>query len=104
LDLLVVGDVGRVADGVGQRARLGDAPQKCGDAAVVATQFEDLLDHGAVFTLEVSRAAVDGDVVRLLVTLDVQTAVGQRLSRTGDTAVQALERDRPATTGQADAI
>ena len=96
LDLLLVGDVGRVAAGVGQRARLGDAAHEGGDAAVVAAQLEDLLDHGAVLALEVAGAAVDGDVVGLLLDLDVQTAVGQGLGGAGDAAVQALEGDGAA--------
>ena len=60
LDLLVEGQVGRVAGGVGERAGLGDRAHERRDAAVVAAQLEDLLDHGAVLALELAGAAVDG--------------------------------------------
>ena len=60
LDLLLEGQVGGVAAGVGQGARLGDRAQERRDAAVVAAQLEDLLDHGAVLALEVAGPAVDG--------------------------------------------
>ena len=66
LDLLLEGQVGRVAGGVGQRAGLGDGADPGGDAAVVAAQLEDLLDRGAVLALELARAAVDGHVVGVL--------------------------------------
>ena len=52
LDLLLEGQVGRVAGRVGQRAGLGDRAQEARDRAVVAAQLEDLLDHGAVLALE----------------------------------------------------
>ena len=52
LDLVLVGDVGRVAGGVGERAGLGDRAHEGGDAPVVAAQLEDLLDHRAVLALE----------------------------------------------------
>ena len=55
--LALVGDVGGEAGGVGQRARLLDRAQEGGDAAVVAAQLEDLLDHGAVFARQLARCA-----------------------------------------------
>ena len=51
LDLVLVGDVGRVAGGVRQRAGLGDAAQERRHAAVIAAQLEDLLDDRAVLAL-----------------------------------------------------
>ena len=45
-----------------------------------------------------------GTSVGLLLDLDVQPAVGQRLGRAGDAAVQALEGDGARATGQADAV
>ena len=72
LDLLLEGEVGRVAGGVGQRAGLGDRAQEGGHAAVVAAQLEDLLDDGAVLALELAGAPVDGDVVGVLLDLDAQ--------------------------------
>jgi hypothetical protein len=60
-DLVLEGDVGRVADRVGQRAGLGDRAQERADALVGAAQLEDLLDDGAVLALEVAGAPVDRD-------------------------------------------
>ena len=59
--LLLRGDVRRVADRVGQRARVVDRAQEGADAIVGAAELEDLLDDGAVLALE------DADVLRGLV-------------------------------------
>src|SRR5947209_7576437 len=45
LQLLLVGEVRRIAGRIGERTWLGDAADECRDAAVVATQLEDLLDY-----------------------------------------------------------
>ena len=94
LDLLLEGDVGRVADRVGQRAGLDDRAQELRHALVGAAQLEDLLDHGAVLALGVAGAAVDGDVVGDLGHLDAQAAgvIGVRGAR--DAAGDAGERRR----------
>ena len=94
LDLLLEGQVGRVAGGVGQRAGLGDRAQQGGDAAVVAAQLEDLLDGRAVLALEVAGAPVDGHVVGALVDLDAQAAGGVGVGGAGDAARDALESAR----------
>ena len=73
-------------------------------AAVVAAQLEDLLDHGAVLALEVAGAAVDGVVVRALLDLDEQAAVGHRVGGAGDAAVKSLQGDGASAAGQADAV
>ena len=52
------------------------ARRKRGDAAVVAAQLEDLLDHGAVLALELAGASVDGHLVGTLLDLDAKLAVG----------------------------
>ena len=104
LDLLLVVRVGRVAARVGQRAGLGDAAHERRDAAVVAAQLEDLLDHRAILALEVAGAAVDRDRVGVLLDLDEQAAVGKRVGGAGDSAVEALERDGAGAAGQADAV
>src|SRR5207245_227540 len=54
LHLLLEGEVGRVARGVRERARLGDRADEGRDAPVVAAQLEDLLDDGAVLGLELA--------------------------------------------------
>ena len=104
LHLLLVGQVGGVAAGVGQRSGLGDAPDERRHTAVVAAQLEDLLDQGAVLTLQVAGATVDGNVVDALLDLDVQPAVRHRVRRAGDPTVKALQRDGATATGQADAV
>ena len=103
LDLLLVGEVGRVAGGVGQRAGLGDRAQERRDAPVVAAQLEDLLDDGAVLALELAGAPVDGHVVGALVDLDAQLAAGAGLGGADQRAVLAGEGDGAAAAGQPDA-
>ena len=104
LDLLLEGEVGGVAGGVGQRAGLGDRAQERGDAAVVAAQLEDLLDDGAVLALELAGAAVDRDVVGALLDLDAQAAGGSVLGGAGDAAGDAVSSGAAAAAGQADAL
>ena len=102
LDLLLEGEVGRVARGVGERARLGDRAQEGRDAAVVAAVLEDLLDHGAVLALELARAAVARLVVRVLLDLDAQGAARIGLRGADDAAVEPVELDGAAAARQAD--
>ena len=104
LDLLLEGQVGRVAGGVGERPRLGDRAQEGRDAAVVAAQLEDLLDHGAVLALELTGAPVDGDVVGALLDLHAQLALRVGLGGARDSAGDAFQRHGAATAGQADAV
>ena len=104
VDLLLIGQVGAVAARVGQGARLADRAQERGDAALVAAQLEDLLDHGAVLALQVAGLAVHGDGVGTLLDLDEQASVGKRLGGAGDAAMEALQRHGAATTGEADAV
>ena len=101
LDLLLVGEVGGVAGGVRQRAGLDDRAQERRDASVVAAQLEDLLDHGAVFALELACALVYRHVVGALVDLDAQLAFGAGLGGADQRAVLAGERDSVAAAGQA---
>ena len=106
LDLLLVADVGRVAAVSASAPGVGDAADERRDAAVVAAQLEDLLDHGAVLALEIAGAAVDRPLlgVGMLLDLDEQPAVGERMCGAGDAAVQALQGDGPRAAGQADAV
>ena len=101
LHLLLVGQVRRVAAGVGQGARLGDGAHEGGHAAVVTAQIEDLLDHGAVLALEIAGAPVDGHVVGMRIDLHAQRAGGVGAGRADAAAVQALERDGAAAAGKA---
>src|SRR3954447_11165958 len=104
LDLLLEGQVRGVARRVGQRARLGDGAHPGGDAAVVATQLEDLLDGGAVLALELARAAVDGHVVDALLDLDAQAPGVIGVGGAGDAAGDALEHRAMTAAGEADAL
>ena len=92
LELLGVVQVGRVAGRVGQRARLGDRADEGADAAVVAAQLEDLLDHGAVLALEVGGQLLRRRDVGVLVDLDAQHAVLVAVGDAGDAAEQRVER------------
>ena len=97
--LALVGDVGGEAGGVGQGAGLLDRAQEGGDAAVVAAQLEDLLDHGAVLAGQLAGVLVVGVAVVDLLHLDPQVLVVAlaRLGGAGEAAVQADHgRDRGA--------
>ena len=102
--LLLEGQVGGVAGGVGQGAGLHDGAQERRDAPVVAAQVEDLLDHGAVLALELARAAVDRLFVGALLDVDAQVADGVGLRGARDAAVQAAERGRAPAAGEADGV
>ena len=104
LDLLLEGHVGRVADGVGQGAGLGDGAQERADALVGAAGLEDLLDHGAVLALEVAGAAVDRGVVSGLLDLDAQSTGRVGVRRAGDAAHLAGKGDGTAAAGQPHAL
>ena len=103
-DLLLEGDVGRVADRVGQRAGLADGAQELGDAAVGAAQLEDLLDDGAVLALGGPGAAVDGHVVGALGDLDAQAALAVAVAGADDAARDAGQADGAAAAREPDAV
>ncbi len=71
-----------------------------------STQVEDLLDHGAVLALQLTRVTVrhDADRVGALVDVDVQTAVGLVDGRARDAAVQALEYNGAGAAREADGV
>ena len=103
-DLVLERDVGGVADGVGQGARLGDGAQERADALVGAARLEDLLDGGAVLALEITGAPVDRNGVGSLLDLDAQAAERIGAGGAGDAAHLAGEGHRAAAAGQPDAI
>ena len=104
LHLLLEGEVGRVAGGVGERAGLGDRADEGGDAAVVAAQLEDLLDDGAVLALELADAAVGRLLVGPLLDLDEEASLRVGRRGAGDSAVEAVQRDGATAAGEADAV
>ena len=77
-----------------------DRAQEGGDAAVVAAQLEDLLDHGAVLAGQLAGVLVVGVAVVDLLHLDAQGVAIVRVADdggTGEPAVQAEHgRDRVA--------
>src|SRR4051794_10191312 len=104
LELLLEGQVGRVARGVREGAGLGDRAQPGRDATVVPAQLEDLLDRRAVLALEVARAAVDRHVVGVLDDLHAQAAAGVGLGRAGDAARDAFEHGAAGAARKPDAL
>jgi hypothetical protein len=104
LDLLLVRQIGGVAGGVRQRAGLDDRAQERGDATVVATQLQDLLDHGAVFALQRAGAPVGGHLVGALVDFHAQLAGGPGLGGADQCTVLAGERHRASAAGEAQAV
>ena len=104
LDLLVIGQVRRVAGGVGEGAGLDDRAHERRDAAVIAAKLEELLDNRAVLALEITGAAVDRLVVRLHLDLDPQVAVGTGARSANPASVLTLESDRTSAAGQAHAV
>ncbi len=88
LHLLLEGEVGGVAGGVGERTGLAHRAHEGGDALVGAAQLEDLLDDGAVLDLELARLRRGRRLVRVLLDLDAQPAARFRLGRTEDASVQ----------------
>ncbi len=69
----------------------GDRADEGADAAVVAAQLEDLLDHGAVLALEVGGQLLRRRDVGVLVDLDPQHAVLIAVGDAGDGTVQGVE-------------
>ncbi len=97
--LLLEAEIGAEAGGVGQGAGLVDRAQEGGDAAVVAAQLENLLDHGAVLAHQLLGVLVVRVTVVELLHVDPQqlrvVGVGDR--GPGEAAVQPEHgRDRLA--------
>ena len=104
LDLLLVGEVGRVAGRVGKGARLGDRAHEGRHAAVVAAQLEDLLDRRAVLALELARLGRRRNLVGALLDLDPQPPLRVGLGGAGDAAVERGELDGADAAGQPHAL
>ena len=100
LQLVLVGDLGRVGRRVGQSACLANRAHERRDPPVVAAQLEDLLDGRAVLTLQLPGLNARRLLVGSLLDLDQQPALRVGVSRPGDAAVQAREADRTPATRQ----
>jgi hypothetical protein len=96
LHLLLEVQIGRVPGGVRQRSRVGDGADEGADAAVVAPQLEDLLDHRAVLALQLAGEGGRRDRVRALVHRHAQHAVRPRLGGARHPAVEGHEGGHPA--------
>ena len=104
LHLLVEGDVGGVAGGVGERTWLAHRADEGRDALVGAAELEDLLDDGAVLDLELARPRRRRGFVLTLLDLDAKPAVRVRLGRAEDAPVETGHRHRLDAARQADAL
>ena len=105
LDLLLEGEVGRVAGGVGERAGLGDRAHEGRDAAVVAAQLEDLLDDRAVLALELAGLATAAAISSGRSSTSTRRRPVESVSAAPiDAAVEAGQRNGAPAAGQADAV
>ena len=98
LELALVGQVGGVAGGVGEGARLVDRAQERGHAGVAA-RLEDLLDDGAVLVRQLVRALADLLGVGVLGDLDAERLAG-RVGAAELGAVQRADGDAPGAAGE----
>ena len=71
---------------------------------VRAAHFENLLDDRAVLALQFTRATVGRDIVRALIDLDEEVAVGAGLGCADQRAVLGVDADRLAPTRELDAV
>jgi hypothetical protein len=104
LHLLLEGHLGRVGRRVGERARVADRAHEGGDAPVVATQLEDLLDDRTVLALEVAHLDARRLLVGAFLDLDAQAALRIGPGGSGDAAVEALEVHGPGAAREADVL
>ena len=100
LDLLDEADVGCVGGRVGERAGLGDRAHEVVHPLVGLAQVEDLLDDGAVLTLQLGGLDPRRALVGPFVDLDAQPAVGAGVGCARDPAVQSGQGDRAAAARQ----
>ena len=104
LDLLLEGDVGRVADRVGQRARLDDRAQERAtrSSAPRSSRISSTTARYSRSSSRVRPSTGTSSGCSLTSTREAAGAVGVR--RAGDAAGDAGERDGAAAAGEADAV
>ena len=74
------------------------------DATVIAAQFEDLVDHGAIFALELAGHAGRRDLVGARLGVNAQHAVFVGAGAAGNRAVKRGERRGQPAAGQPHAV
>ena len=89
LDLLLDAEVGRVSGQIGEVARMPNGADRL-DGAAGATQLEEVLDEGAIFTRQLARC-VGGVAVGEWLDLDPERPTDVGLAATETGAVQPLE-------------
>ena len=105
LDLLLEGEVGRVARRVGERAGLGDRAQERGRRGSSAPRSSRISSTTARYSRSSSRVRPStGSSSGCSVDLDAQAAGGVGVRGAGDAAGDAGQRDGAAAAGQADAV
>ena len=104
LELLLEGQVGRVARGVGQRTRRADGADELLDAAIGSPQVEDLVDHGAVLALELDGPVVVGVGVGQADGGGAELTVRALFDIVGPRAVQPADRGRDRAAWKLDAL
>ena len=97
-------EIGRIGAGVCEGAGLGDRSQEARDASVGTPELEDLLDHGAILAGQLVGLDRSDGLVRPLVDLGAQAAVGVGPCGPDQAAVKAFERDGTGAARQADAV
>jgi hypothetical protein len=93
LDALFEGDLRSVGGGVCERADLANRAHEGRDAPIVTAELQNFLDDGAVLAFELARPHARRFLVRTLLHLDPEPALGVRVGRAGDSAVQPNEID-----------
>ena len=104
LELLLEGQVGGVARGVGQGAGAADRADELAHAAVGLAQLEDLVDHGAVLALELLGPVIGRVLIGDADRGGAQLAVGVLFDVLGAGAVQAAHGGGHGAAGKLDAL
>src|SRR4030095_2231740 len=99
-EVQIRGITGRVSEGT----CLGNRPHERADPTVVTSQFEDLVDDGPIFTLQLVRQSARGRLVGARFDVDAQHAVGIGRCRARNSAVKRGQRRRNPTAGQTYAL
>ena len=101
LDLVGEADVGGIGGRVGERSGAGDCAHELANPGIRLAQVEDLLDDGAVLAFELDGLDARWLLVDVLLDLDAQAPVGAGARGSGDAAVEAVQGDGSAASGEA---
>ena len=104
LQLLAEVQVGRIAGGVGQCARVGDGPHERADPSVVASQLENLVDDRAVLAFQLAGEAGRRRMVGTRFEVDPKHTVFVSARSAGDRAMEGHQRHGEPAAGQSHAL